>query len=78
MRTGIDYLHLVEEQHTAELAERVHYAQLPYEPNPTEPSRCPTGHVAGQLPRPDTGPRRRWSPTDSLAADARADGEVSG
>ena len=28
MPTGIDYLHLVEQQHTAELAERVQYAQL--------------------------------------------------
>ena len=27
--TGIDYLRLVEAQHTAELAERVHYSQLP-------------------------------------------------
>jgi putative transposase len=28
-RTGIDYLHLVEAQHTADLAERVQYSQLP-------------------------------------------------
>ncbi|WP_204015435.1 Mu transposase C-terminal domain-containing protein, partial [Virgisporangium aurantiacum] len=28
-RTGIDYLHLVEAQHAADLAERVRYSQLP-------------------------------------------------
>jgi putative transposase len=40
--TGIDYLRLVEAQHTAELAERVRYAQLP------------DGHVPGQLTLPGT------------------------
>jgi putative transposase len=41
--TGIDYLRLVEAQHTAELADRVRYSQLP------------DGHVPGQLTLPDTG-----------------------
>ncbi len=45
--TGIDYLRLVEAQHTAELAERVQYSQLPRRPVPDE-------HVPGQLPLPDT------------------------
>jgi putative transposase len=40
--TGIDYLRLVEAQHTAELAERVRYSQLP------------DGHVPGQLALPST------------------------
>jgi putative transposase len=39
--TGIDYLRLVEAQHTAELAERVQYSQLP------------DGHAAGRLQLPD-------------------------
>ena len=39
--TGIDYLRLVEAQHTAELTERVQYSQLPH------------GHVADQLQLPD-------------------------
>jgi putative transposase len=47
--SGIDYLHLVEQQHTAELAERVQYSQLRDEP-------VPDGHVRGQLPLPDTNP----------------------
>jgi putative transposase len=51
--TGIDYLHLVEQQHTAELANRVQYAQLHDEPAPDEPA--PDGHVAGQLPLPGIG-----------------------
>ncbi len=46
--TGIDYLHLVEAQHTAELADRVQYAHLREEP-------VPAGHVTGQLPLPGTG-----------------------
>ena len=50
-RTGIDYLHLVEAQHTAELADRVQYAQLRDEV-PDKP--VPDGHVAGQLPLPST------------------------
>ena len=50
--TGIDYLHLVEAQHTAELADRVRYAQLRDETVPDEP--VPDGHVAGQLPLPGT------------------------
>lgn len=51
--TGIDYLHLVEAQHTAELADRVQYAQLREAPAPDEP--VPDGHVRGQLPLPGTG-----------------------
>ncbi len=46
--TGIDYLHLVEQQHTAELTDRVRYAQLLDEP-------VPDGHVRGQLPLPGIG-----------------------
>ena len=46
-RTGIDYLRLVEAQHTAELAERVQYSQLRDEPV--------AEHVVGQLPLPGTG-----------------------
>ena len=41
-RTGIDYLHLVEQQHTAELAERVQYAQLRDEAVPDGHVRRPT------------------------------------
>lgn len=41
--TGINYLGLVEAQHTTELAERLRYAQLG------------DSHVDGQLPLPDTG-----------------------
>ncbi|MGI8677640.1 MAG: DDE-type integrase/transposase/recombinase, partial [Jatrophihabitans sp.] len=40
--TGIDYLRLVEAEHTAELAERVRYSDLP------------DGHVPGQLILPGT------------------------
>lgn len=40
--TGINYLHLVEAQHTTELAARLRYAQLG------------DSHVDGQLPLPDT------------------------
>ncbi len=46
--TGIDYLDLVERQHTAELADRVQYAQLRDDPPPQEP--IPDGHLASQLP----------------------------
>lgn len=53
VRTGIDYLDLVERQHTAELADRVQYAQLREDPPPQEPA--PAGHVAGQVPLPGTG-----------------------
>jgi hypothetical protein len=53
VRTGIDYLHLVEQQHTAELADRVQYAQLRDDQPPQEP--VPDGHVAGQLQFPGTG-----------------------
>jgi hypothetical protein len=61
--TGIDYLRLIEQQHTAELAERVQYAQLPTAPLPHEPvpdgavldEPVPDGHVRGQLPLPGTG-----------------------
>lgn len=53
--TGIDYLHLVERQHTTELADRLQYSRLRDEPAPHEPA--PDGHVPGQLPLPgiDTG-----------------------
>lgn len=57
-RTGIDYLHLVEAQHTAELADRVQYAHLRDEPAPARPAPAgpaPHRHVAGQLPLPGTG-----------------------
>jgi putative transposase len=40
--TGIDYLRLVEQQHTKQLAERVRYSTLPDE------------HDPGQLAPPDT------------------------
>jgi putative transposase len=40
--TGIDYLRLVEAQHTTELAEKVRYSQLP------------DGHIPGQLTLPGT------------------------
>jgi transposase len=43
--TGIDYLHLIEAQHTAELTERLRYSQLP------------DGHVLGQLALPGTDDR---------------------
>lgn len=46
--TGIDYLHLIEAQHTAELAQRLRYSALPNE-------QLPDGHVPGQLLLPDTG-----------------------
>lgn len=45
-QTGIDYLRLVEAQHTAELAERVQYSRLPDE-------QPPDGQLAGQLQIPD-------------------------
>lgn len=45
-RTGIDYLHLVEQQHAAELAERVQYSHLTAE-------TLPDGGVRGQLPQPE-------------------------
>ena len=70
--TGIDYLHLVEAQHTAELADRVEYSRLRDEPAPEvtgEP--VPDGHVRGQLPLPGVG-----SDTDMDDEDD-ATGEVS-
>ena len=72
VRTGIDYLHLVEQQHTAELAERVQYAQLRDEQPLAEP--VPDGHVAGQLPLPGTGPD--GAVTDDSVGDGES-GEVS-
>jgi transposase InsO family protein len=45
--TGIDYLRLVEQQHTAELAARVQYSRLRDDP-------VAEGHVRGRLPLPDT------------------------
>ncbi len=68
VRTGIDYLHLVEAQHTAELADRVQYSQLRDESARDEP--VPDGHVAGQLPLPGTG-------TGNDAANGNHDKEVS-
>ena len=43
--TGIDYLRLVEAQHTAELAERVRYSQLPQQQLPDEGDDTTTGEV---------------------------------
>jgi putative transposase len=51
--TGIDYLHLIEQQHTAELAERVQYRRLPEEQLPDE--QLPDDHAPGQLQLPGTG-----------------------
>jgi putative transposase len=51
--TGIDYLNLVEQQHTTELADRVQYSRLREEPAAGEP--VPEGHVRGQLPLPGVG-----------------------
>ena len=53
VRTGIDYLHLVEQQHTAELADRVRYSQLRDDQMPDAP--VPDEPVRGQLPLPGTG-----------------------
>lgn len=50
--TGIDYLHLVEVQHTAELADRVQYSRLREQPTAEV---VPDGHVPGQLTLPGTG-----------------------
>jgi putative transposase len=71
--TGIDYLDLVERQHTAELAQRVQYAQLRDDPAPGQPALdepVPDGHVRGQLPLPGTG-----SHADDKAVDEET-GEV--
>jgi putative transposase len=49
--TGIDYLRLVEQEHTAELAERVRYSQLPDQPISGQlilPTATTDGH--GQVP----------------------------
>ena len=46
--TGIDYLHLVEAQHTAELAERCSYSR------PAELSSCPTGPFRANYQLPGT------------------------
>jgi len=51
--TGIDYLHLVQTQHTTELAHRVQYADLRTESAPGEPAA--SGQIPGQLPLPGTG-----------------------
>jgi putative transposase len=51
--TGIDYLHLIEAQHTAELAERVQYSHL-RDDHPRDEAVA-DGHVRGQLPLPGTG-----------------------
>jgi putative transposase len=59
--TGIDYLRLVEQQHSSELAERVRYSQLPDD-----------GHVPGQLTLPGTDEADR---TDE-AGEAGEAGEV--
>jgi putative transposase len=70
--TGIDYLHLVEAQHTAELAHRVQYAHLREEPAPDEPA--PGGQVPGQLPLPGTGD----DDEDATAHDATAGDATAG
>jgi putative transposase len=44
--TGIDYLHLIEAQHTTELADRLRYSHLTGDPT--------DGHVPGQLALPGT------------------------
>ena len=48
--TGIDYLSLVEQQHTAELADRLRYAQLRHQDAP--PESAAQIHLPGQLPLP--------------------------
>ena len=56
--TGIDYLHLVEQQHTTELAHRVQYAHLRAEPAPDQPvpdEPAPDEQVPGQLQLPGIG-----------------------
>ncbi len=41
--TGIDYLRLIQGQHTAELADRLRYAQLADQPSPGQPALPGTG-----------------------------------
>ena len=74
VRTGIDYLHLVEQQHAAELAERVQYAQLRDE-DPLAES-VPDRHVAGQLPLPGTGPDDAV-PDNAVTDDSAGESEPS-
>jgi putative transposase len=55
--TGIDYLRLVEAEHTAELAQRVQYSQLPdQQPADQQPpdGQQPDGQIPGQLQLPGT------------------------
>ena len=52
--TGIDYLHLVETKHTAELAHTVQYATLRTDSAPDD-EPLPDGQIPGQLPLPGTG-----------------------
>ncbi len=77
VRTGIDYLRLVEAQHTTELADRVQYAQLRDQPvnEPVNEEPAPDGHVPGQLPLP--GISEHTIDPALEAADDCADGEVS-
>jgi putative transposase len=60
-KTGIDYLHLVEAAHTAQLAERLRYSRLD----------APPEQVPGQLTLPGTDPH-----TDSADNDAADNGTV--
>jgi putative transposase len=64
--TGIDYLHLVEAQHTAELADRVQYAHLREEPASAGP--VPDGHVPGQLALPGAGDETDQDDTKEVSA----------
>lgn len=50
--TGIDYLHLVEDQHTRALGERLHYAQLTDPTKPTDPTQ-PLEALGAQRPPAD-------------------------
>jgi putative transposase len=71
VRTGIDYLHLVEAQHTAELAQGVQYADLREEPAPEQPlpdQPSPDGQIPGQLP---------LVPLPDADADGEADASTS-
>jgi putative transposase len=64
--TGIDYLRLIEAQHTAELAQRVQYSRLPDPPPPDEPLLPEAGQIPGQLQLPGTnGPDGREQGHDS-------------
>jgi putative transposase len=75
--TGIDYLRLVEQQHTAELAERVQYSQFHNDDKPV-----PDAHVRDRPPLPGTEPidnDTSYEPIDTAGnrapLDARTDDE---